>query len=325
VPYEVRETEWSGRLLIHDPHWQQVTKDSDNVLRKAVVAPKGHRILRADWRASQLYLLAGLSRDPTLLADLGDGDIYRRLGDCIAPAHPRARDLGKLLTLAMIYRAGATTLCAKAGEMGIRLTEAQVRDHIGRVRDRYEILWQWGHDIAPVGRHLLWTPAGRRIQLRPDRDRRPEAPGQAAPPGLPTLLEGIAQAWEADALLRALADLAPYMRDHGLRLVLHLHDCLVFEAPFRCLCGCMSAVMLAMRHAHAWVQRYEPRPGAPPYDRGEGPWVGAPVEMELGASWGAETSSFNRDAIAKPDPKQPGVAAVSPANGPTSPSPRRST
>lgn len=288
VPYQVREADWSGRLLIYDPLWQLVTKDGDNALRKAVIAPRWHRILRADWRASQLYLLAGLSGDTMLQADLATSDIYQRLGDVLAPSHERSRDLAKTQLLATIFRAGPTTLCSRAKEMGLALSTAQAYEHRERIRDRYKVLWQFGQDLEPVGRHLLWTPAGRRIQLRPDLRQKTAAHGQAVPPGLPTLLAGVAQAWEADALLRALADLAPFMRTSGLRLILHLHDCLVFEAPFRCLYDCMTAVRAAMCSSHAWTQQYAPRPGAPPIDRGVGPWVGAPVEMDLAASWGGQ-------------------------------------
>lgn len=304
VPYEVRETDWSGRLLIHGPLWQFVTKDGDNVLRRAVVAPKGSRILRADWRASHLYLLAGLSGDPTLRADLCAGDIYHQLGDNLAPSHPRARDLGKLMVLAITYRAGAQTLCAKAREMGIQLTEQQVRDHIDQIRARYKVLWQWGHEIDPVGRHLLWVPSGRRIQLRPNLDQWPPVPGVPVPPGLPTLLSGIAQAWEADALLRALADLAPHMRNHGLRLVLHLHDCTVWEVPLGGLYRGMRLVQAAMQQAHAWVQRFSPRPGAPPVERERSETWGAPVVAELGGSWGgrARENSARAPPAAKHTP-----------------------
>lgn len=286
VPYRIREADWSGRLTIEEPPWQSVTKDGDFVLRKAVVAPRGHRILRADWHASQLYLLAGLSGDRMLQADLKAGDVYHRLGEALVPGHPRSRDLGKLLVLAMTYRAGATTLCAGAQDKGVVLTRKQVVELLGRLRDRYRALWMWGDAQTAVGQHLLWTPGGRRVQLRPAQGRLSPTSRGPSPPALPTLLAGIAQAWEADALMLSLATLAPHLADLGLNLVLHLHDCTVWEVREEMADEAMAVVTSLMQAAHAWVQRWAPRPGTPPRDRGEGPWPGAPVGVMAGTSWG---------------------------------------
>lgn len=286
VPYRVREADWSGRLHLFDPLWQSVTKDGDLVLRKAVVAPPGHRIVRADWHASQLYLLAGLSGDPQLGVDLGAGDIYRELGGSLAPSHPRARDLGKLLVLAITYRAGVRTLVAKALEKGIRLSDDQVRTLLEQLRQRYSALWTWGNAIQAVGRCLLWTPAGRRVQLRPDPDQARRNPGASTPPGLPTLLAGIAQAWEADALLGSLAALAPQTADLGLRLTLHLHDCTLWEVRVDTADSAARRVAEVMTAIHARVQRWAPRSGASPVKRAGTPRIGAPVDVALGPSWG---------------------------------------
>ena len=286
VPYRLREAGWSGRVIIDDPAWQSVTRDGDQVLRRAVVAPPGCRILCADWHASQLHLLAGLSGDRRLRADLAAGDIYRRLGEALAGDHPRSRDLGKLLVLAMTYRAGVATLLDRAREKGVELSRSQVAGLLGRLRARYAALWAWGDAQAAVGRHLLWTPGGRRVQLRPDPHRPASSSRGSLSPALPTLLAGIAQAWEADALLLSLATLAPRLDHLGLALVLHLHDCTVWEVHDAHAEEATATVANVMQAAHAWVQQWAPRPGAPPRNQGDGPWPGAPVDITAGASWG---------------------------------------
>jgi len=289
VPYRVREADWSGRLTIEAPLWQSVTKDGDLVLRRAVVAPPGHLILCADWHASQLYLLAGLSGDTQLAADLASGDIYLTLGDSLAPGHPRARDLGKLLVLAITYRAGARTLTAKAREKGVDIGADQIVALLGRLRARYATLWAWGEAIQPVGYHLLWTPGGRRVQLRPDPERPPRAQGASAAPSLPTVLAGIAQAWEADALLASLAVLAPELGDLGLRLVLHLHDCIVWEVRADLVESAVRRVSEVMVSTHAGMQRWVPQAGSAPRESAAGMHHGAPVGLATGSSWGGAT------------------------------------
>ena len=309
VPYRLKEADWSGRVILEEPPWQSVTKDGDQMLRKAVVAPPGCRILCADWHASQLHLLAGLSGDRQLRADLEAGDIYERLGEALAKGHPRGRDLGKLLVLAMTYRAGAKTLVERARDKGVELRHGQVVDLLGRLRARYATLWSWGDAQAAVGRHLLWTPGGRRVQLRPATAPRPGTKRHPRPPALPTLLAGIAQAWEADALLLSLATLAPHLDPLGLTLVLHLHDCTVWEVQEARTDHARIAVTNVMQAAHAWVQQWEPRPGAPPRDRGEGSWAGALVATAIGESWGESSPKCGRDAEPPNHPAPPRCAA----------------
>lgn len=300
VPYRVREADWSLRLHIFDPLLHSVTKDHDNILRKAFIAPAGYRILRVDWHASHLFLLAGLSGDPVMADDLLAADIYLLLGHELAPGHPRARDLGKLMVLATTYRAGAETLCVKAQEMGIELTEERIKDLLERLRQRFSVLWAWGNAQMPMGNHLLWTPGWRRGQLRPDEDRPPLGPGISAPPALPTLLAGLAQGWEADALFLSLAMLAPHMERLGLRLVLHLHDCSVWEVKEETAEEAAVMVANTMLTAHAWIQRFTPMPGAPPVDRGDGAWIGAPLDVVLGNSWGDPGTTIDPRAGGSP-------------------------
>jgi len=287
VPYRVRPAHWSGRLVIEAPMWQAVTKDGDGALRRAVVAPAGARILQADWHASQLYLLAGLSGDRALAADLASGDPHQRIGDALGPGYPpgQRRALGKLANFSILYRAGPDRLVEGAASKGIPLPRSRARAMIGSLKRRYARLWSWGHSAQRCGRHLLWTPGGRRVQLRPDSRWRA---GDAAPPSaaLPTVLAGIGQAWEADALLRSLSVLATTPECRRARLLLHLHDCTIWEVAAGEAEVVGSHVARVMQEAHAWVQRYHPRPGAAPTMEKGFCRTGAPVRWSIAESWG---------------------------------------
>lgn len=297
VPYRVRAAHWSGRLVIEAPIWQAVTKDGDGALRRAVVARPGARILRADWHASQLYLLAGLSGDKALAADLASGDPHQRIGDALGAGYPpgQRRALGKLANFAILYRAGPDRLVEGAASKGIQLARSQAHAMIGSLRRRYSHLWSWGQSVQRCGRHLLWTPGGRRVQLRPDRRC---VGGNAGPPpaALPTVLAGIGQAWEADALLWSLSVLAAAPECRNARLLLHLHDCTIWEVAAEDAEGVGSHVARVMQEAHAWVQRCDPRPGAAPTMAGGSRRAGAPVKWSIADSWGGP-GAFVRSSL----------------------------
>lgn len=212
---------WTGRITAKAPPLQAITKKGG--LRRAVVPAPGCRFVVGDWSQSQLRIVAGLSRDPTLCRALAPGrDPHLEIGERIAPGSPGARDLGKVMNFSILYLAGVDALVESATERGIELSPEDAGALRDGVRAAYPRLAAWQREQegrcafeSPLGRAVV-IPAAR-IDLRTGR------------PQLPAVLAGIAQAAEADAL-RAVLGRSPSVMD-GLdaRIVLTVHDEVLWE------------------------------------------------------------------------------------------------
>jgi len=217
---------WSGRITARQPPLQSITKQGE--LRAAVVPAPGCSFVVGDWSQSQLRIAFGLSGDPTGPAVCAPGqDLHAQIGEAVAPGHPEARALGKLLNFAILYLAGADTLVAGAGERGIDLTRSTAKGLIRRLEHAYPGLCAWRR--AQAG--LLELPVTWDGELRRTVPLPSSAFDAAGTPGLPKILAGIMQAHEVEALRFVLDHTEHRLGALGYRPVLLVHDEVVWEGP----------------------------------------------------------------------------------------------
>ncbi len=224
----------SGRLISTDPDLQRtpVRTPEGRRIRQAFVAPEGTRLLSADWSQIELRVLAHFSQDPRLIEAFRDDlDLHRRTAGLLFHVDPDAvtkeqRTVGKTVNFATIYGQGATAL---AQILGVARKDAQT--YIEKYFQYYGGVRRWlDRTIAEAHeKGYVTTLLGRRryipeLSMRNDTDR---AAGERIAANTP--IQGSA----AD-----LCKLAMVQIDRGLpavapraRLLLQVHDELVFEAP----------------------------------------------------------------------------------------------
>ena len=224
----------SGRLISTDPDLQRtpVRTPEGRRIRQAFTAPAGSSIISADWSQIELRVLAHFSRDPRLCEAFQDNlDLHRRTAGVLFGLPPEEvsreqRDVGKTVNFATIYGQGATAL----GQiLGIPRKEAQ--SYIEQYFTYYAEVRAWlDRTIARAHeRGYVETILGRRrmipeLSMRNDSDR---AAGERIAANTP--IQGSAADLCKLAMLeidRRLPAVAP-----GARLLLQVHDELVFEAP----------------------------------------------------------------------------------------------
>ena len=137
---------------------------------------KGRAVAYLDWSAQELRIAAALSRDPDLLALCEHGDPYIGLAIAagLAPPgsskkHP-ARKIGKVLTLAMLYGAGAGLLVAMTG-----MSYSQASAMLRRQRATFPVFYAWSDNFAYRGLCTapLWSPLGWRFWPQYTKDGAP--------------------------------------------------------------------------------------------------------------------------------------------------------
>ncbi len=239
----------SGRLITTDPDLQRTPVSSEEGLRirKAFVTAPGWRIISADWSQIELRVLAHVSGDPLLLDAFRRGlDVHARtaaqLFDVATDQVDRdQRQVGKTVNFATVYGQGATALGqllgiprreAKGYQERYFATCAGVRDW----RDRtIEEATERGFVETLLGRRrLIPELAANDVMLR-------QAGGRIA---VNTPIQGSA----ADICKLVMLQIPPRLRDAGLsaRMLLQIHDELLFEAPEEEVEATVSIVREAM-------------------------------------------------------------------------------
>ena len=221
----------TGRLSSNDPNLQNIPIRTElgRSIRSAFVAPPGHAILSADYSQIELRVLAHLSQDPVLLDAFRTGqDIHTRtameiFGVAEADVTREMRTRCKAVNFGVIYGQGDSGL-SKA--IGISRTEAQ--NFIAAYFQRYQGVRRFMAETLEHARESdsVQSLLGRR-RLVPDirhgnRARRLAAERIAM--NMP--IQGSA----ADILKLAMLALAKPATP-GTRMVLTVHDELVFEVP----------------------------------------------------------------------------------------------
>jgi DNA polymerase-1 len=224
----------SGRLISTDPDLQRtpVRTPEGKRIRRAFVAPAGTKMIAADWSQIELRVLAHFSSDPRLVEAFEKNlDLHRRTASILFSVSPEdvtadQRNVGKTVNFATIYGQGATALgqiLSIPRKDALRYIE-QYFEHYAGVRRWLDRTIEEAHANGYVT-----TILGRRryipeLSMRNDTDR---SAGERMAANTP--IQGSAADLCKVAMLgidRRLASEAP-----GTRMLLQVHDELVFEAP----------------------------------------------------------------------------------------------
>lgn len=222
----------SGRLISTDPDLQRtpVRTPEGKRIRHAFIAPPGHRILSADWSQVELRVMAHQCGDPGLIeAFRSNSDVHRRTASqlfhvAFEDVTPAQRTVGKTINFATIYGQGATAL---AQILGIPRKEAQA--HIAAFFETYAGVRTWlDTTIAEATeRGYVTTLLGRRRQLPELSSQSPMERQAGERIAANTPIQGSA----ADLCKLAMLEIQRQLVGKRTRMLLQVHDELVFEVP----------------------------------------------------------------------------------------------
>ena len=224
----------TGRLSSSDPNLQNIPVRSlrGEEIRKGFVPREGWTYLVADYSQIELRLMAHLSGDPAFIeAFLQGGDIHRQTAALIFNVSPDSvtpemRARAKTINFATIYGQGPFAL---SRQLNISMEDA--RAFIARYFERFAGVRAFLDRQIKLAREqgYVETILKRRRYIPEVRDRNfnMRAYGERNAQNSP--LQGSA----ADLIKLAMTRIHHAIRDAGLRsrMVLQVHDELVFEAP----------------------------------------------------------------------------------------------
>ncbi|MDR2881369.1 MAG: DNA polymerase I, partial [Azoarcus sp.] len=224
----------TGRLASSDPNLQNipVRTAEGRRIRAAFIAPRGYRIVSADYSQIELRIMAHLSNDARLLdAFARSEDVHRAtaaevFGIASEAVTSEQRRYAKVINFGLIYGMSAHGL-AKA--LGIERGAAQ--GWIDRYFARYPGVAAYMERVKMLAREqgYVETVFGRRLHL-PDINARQFNRRQAAERAA---INAPMQGTAADLIKKAMIAVYRWLSDSELqsRLVLQVHDELVLEVP----------------------------------------------------------------------------------------------
>jgi DNA polymerase-1 len=222
----------TGPLSSNDPNLQNIPIRTEvgRKIRDAFIADSGHRLLSADYSQIELRLAAHMADVPQLKEAFRSGvDIHSMTAEELFGRVDRdTRNQAKTINFAILYGSSAWGI---AGRLGLPKDEGKAI--IDRYYERFPGIRAFSHATLAFAREHGFTRTlfGRKTHFEPNiRSPNPSIRGGAERAAINAPIQGTS----ADLIKRAMARMDDALADAGLtgvKMLLQVHDELVFEVP----------------------------------------------------------------------------------------------
>jgi len=224
----------TGRLSSSNPNLQNipVKGEEGREIRKGFVAEKGHCLVGADYSQIELRVFAHYSEDEAFIeAFRKDQDIHTRtaseiLGKAPEGVTPEMRRVAKAINFGIIYGMGPRKLSEELG-----IDQKTAKDYIAAYYDRYQGVKRYREEMIRTAceKGYVTTLFNRRRYLPDVEHANSRIRSEAERMAVNTPIQGTA----ADLLKQAMIRIHERLDKEGFhtRMLLQVHDELVFEAP----------------------------------------------------------------------------------------------
>lgn len=263
----------TGRLSSSEPNLQNIPIRSveGKKIRNAFVAESGYKILSADYSQIELRLLAHVAEVPSLKEAFRNGDDIHAItasqmfGVPVAEVSSDLRRKAKTINFGIIYGISAHGLSARLG-----IGRGEAAEYIDKYFKQYSGIRDYMENCKDYARKhgYVETLFGRRCHLPAINDKNAGMRQFSERAAINAPLQGSA----ADIIKRAMIAIdrrleGQGMRDEGIKMLLQVHDELVFEVKEN-----------AIEESSAIIKKYMENAAA----------ISVPltVEIGIGKNWG---------------------------------------
>ena len=262
----------TGRLSSTDPNLQNIPIRTEigRQIREAFVAEPGHVLLAADYSQIELRLAAHMADVPQLKEAFASGeDIHARTAQEMFGSVDRdTRARAKTVNFAILYGISRWGL---GGRLGIEADEAQ--SIIDTYFQRFPGIQHYIHATLESVREKGYSQTlfGRKTWFPRINSKNPNERSGSERAAINAPIQGTS----ADIIKRAMARMMPALGEAGLgnvRMLLQVHDELVFELPERDVAAAAPVIERVMAEAALPAVALD---------------VPLGIDIGTGASWGA--------------------------------------
>jgi DNA polymerase-1 len=224
----------TGRLASSAPNLQNIPIRSEEgrKIRTAFIADKGYTLMSADYSQIELRLLAHVADIDSLKQAFHDGlDIHaltasQVFGIPVDGMDPMVRRRAKAINFGIIYGISAFGLARQLG-----ISRGEAGEYIDAYFEQYPGIKDYMERTKEQAKKegFVSTPFGRKCHVRGINDRNPNMRGFAERAAINAPIQGGA----ADIIKRAMIRLPDALAEVklGARMLLQVHDELIFEVP----------------------------------------------------------------------------------------------
>jgi DNA polymerase-1 len=229
-----RQTVATGRLSSKDPNLQNipVRTETGKKIRRAFIAADGNSLISADYSQVELRILAHIADETAMIKAFKDGiDIHNATAAGIFNVKPEKvtgeqRNVAKTVNYAVLYGQSAFGL-----SQGLGISRGEAREFIDNYFNSHPKVAKLSEQILDQCRKdgYVMTLAGRKRFLSDITSKNVMVRKQAERQAFNTVLQGTAADLIKMAMLNAHAEIEKKKLPY--RMLLQVHDELVFEAP----------------------------------------------------------------------------------------------
>ncbi|MEG4288128.1 DNA polymerase, partial [Microcoleus sp. D2B6] len=239
----------TGRLSSSNPNLQNIPIGTEfsRQIRKAFVPEAGWLMVSADYSQIELRILAHLSQEPVLIeAYQNNRDVHTVTAQLLFEKEeitPDERRFGKTINFGVVYGMGAIKFGRSMGK-----TSADGKEFIKRFNERYSKVFEFLEKVKKeaIALGYVTTILGRRRYLNFEseslRDLKGRNPQDIHSDRLKSLSRDDAQSLRAaanapiqgssaDIIKLAMIEVSKILQNYQARLLLQVHDELIFEVP----------------------------------------------------------------------------------------------
>jgi DNA polymerase-1 len=242
----------TGRLSSSDPNLQNIPirTEEGRKIRDAFIAEPGHLLVAADYSQIELRLLAHMADLPTMKQAFADGvDIHaltasEMFGVKLDEMTPDIRRQAKAINFGIIYGISAFGLANNTG-----VDRSTAAEFIKTYFEKFPGIRAYMEATKAEAKELGYvsTLFGRKCHIPGIRERNPQRRAFAERQAINAPIQGTA----ADIMRRAMTRMPDAIHGiEGARMLLQVHDELVFEVPEGREDALIAVVKQAMEHAH---------------------------------------------------------------------------
>ena len=243
----------TGRLSSTDPNLQNIPIRTElgREIRSCFVAEEGHRLISADYSQVELRVLAHVCGEEVLKEIFARGeDVHtatagEMFGVPPEEVDPGTRSKAKMINFGIVYGLSAYGLADR-----LDIPQEEAAEFIERYLDRFPKVKEYIETTIERAREdgHVTTIFGRRRRIPELRSRKWQTRSLGERLAVNTPIQGSA----ADIIKVAMVRCADALRDAGLatRLVLQIHDELLFEAPEAEVAAASDVVVREMAGAY---------------------------------------------------------------------------
>lgn len=224
----------TGRLSCKDPNLQNipVRTEEGRRIRSAFVPRRGCKFLSADYSQIELVMLAHMADDPGLKSAFSEGiDVHRSTASLIfdVPLEEVSSDqrrIAKTINFGVMYGMGAHSLA-----MDLKITHSEAKQFIDQYFERYSAVHAFVESTQKTAEQegQVKTLLGHVRTITEIHSRNAVERAKAQRIAVNTVIQGSAADLVKMAMLRIDAMLNE--KHLGTKLILQIHDELVFEVP----------------------------------------------------------------------------------------------